>query len=537
LKDRFSVAAALVFVAAAVLLGAAVFHHWPINLDETFRLEEAAQWLRAQRGEAPVLLSPTFGFMATLTPIAAFVPGPMHPLVGRAIGLFGLAIALIALRSVLRKMFPADARNGWLMAGALFFASPATLCKMSELRPDAFAAAFVLLGGVKFLLDEKPNGQWLGLALIGLATTLRIESVLALVPLGAIILWEVIQRRQRAVRLVALAIPVLVYAGLCFLLYPRDFPRILLDLRIMRYMFAGEGSLASIAWYWAALAPLAIAAVAGAVFLAATTFQRDGGRERAAAFWVLTSAILFFLFHLLTDTLYHQDLWSQIYFLVPFAGVYAARSIWLRRAESLAHRALALIVALWCLNTMMAVFPFQVGAIPPPKLACADESNRFPREPKALADFPKDQINYQQYSPVEMAAFFSWTAKHVGPAPRFFSNDFILPFGAKVPPHPAGNVESIFHWNRQLRTTLQGTFAERETRRRLPAALFPIDGVPQELATYVWRSQPDLLVFDHYLALLACLEPGLRAALAADYSLVIADGHVPVFIRSVAQVL
>jgi hypothetical protein len=523
---------ALAVVTAAAVVAAyiwAVLFVTPVNVDETQRLARTADLvLEQQAPRADLWPSDNPAFVLLLYPLVAVLPPHALPLAMRVLALALMLLGLAVYYFVLRAF---DRENAWLAFLAsltLVFSCPALLFKATEARPDAPAAACVLLGLLAVFRSRRAAGRLVGWILLGVAVALRLEAVLVLAPVAVVEVWRIRRKEIRAGWLLALGIPPLVTLLTHVLLYRDMVWRILADWPLVYTVITktvAPYSLSVISSTLLLPGLIGLVGVLGRVWRLRSAGGKDEGPFNAA---LLGAALLLFVYHTFGIRLiYLQTFWGQFYLLAPFAGLAAVKGMraagWLRR-DGLFHRAFPLIAALIALNAMLYGIPRQYRFreyVPQPRQETA---------PTPAVDLSPDNLIFVAYSTPQVARFWRWLEERYGRRFTAYADDVVLPFGDPVV-RPRHIMDAVVAIPSVLRREYRDQRAVAAYFARFPDLNFVWRGKAYTPGGFLAAKAPDVLMADHLLSRLCREAPELRRLLREKYRFVMAGGEAPVYVR------
>ncbi len=198
--------------AAAALFAGSLLFIAPVNIDETIYLRQLTwvwEGIIPLRDAVIVVFEPVFWIAAW--PVAKLSSTSFSLVFCRAFGLVSLIASFMTIHFVQRLR---DRENAWesvLFSLGTIILFPQILYKVAEFRPDALAAAATLGGSALFIMGNTNARRAGGLAAIGLALGLRMETaiILPILGLGALVL--IIARRMAFYWLFLLAAPPLIF--------------------------------------------------------------------------------------------------------------------------------------------------------------------------------------------------------------------------------------------------------------------------------------------------------------------------------------
>lgn len=512
-------------------------HSIPINIDETFRLQQA---LYVASGEIPnrtfasVLVHP--GLWLFFRPVATFVSPEWLPLAGR---LWGIALLPFYLGPAVWLLTLFKRSYSYLAALFMFLflgACPHLLFKIIEFRPDGAASALILAGVIIFFRYATTAGKLAGLALIGAGISFRFDMALVLPPLMLAILFEKRSLLKRVRLGIVSIIEILATIILItFILFRGQTFTVLSEIMLFRISFAGKGfaGISNLKLDHFVMLIVILFGVLGLIYQLRPEQSRE---NQGIAITLFGSTILFLTANLVFRVLFLQNLWRSIYFLLPFAGLFAAKltfHLFERFRETGWKR--------W-LTALTVALAFVWITIPVAGQRKAMDQRITPKEkysqtnalegayPKLMdGKFP---ISYLVHlSPIEMSRFLGWLKNRLGEDFTFYANDFQSSIGNQLPPKVVGNFDIMIRSKKRLYDNEDSIETAEVFYTRFPQAAFIKDGKQYSPAKYLCQWQPDALLADHMLYVLTYFEPCLSLMLEEHYNYQFAFGQVPVYIR------
>jgi hypothetical protein len=417
------------------------------------------------------------------------------------------------------------------------FACPHLLYKIIEFRPDGAASALILAGVVVFFRYTTTPGRLAGLALIGAGISFRFDMGLVLPPLMLAILFE---KRSflKKVRLGFLSTLTILATIILvtFILFRAETMAILSEIMLFRVSIAGKGTLnlSSLKVDHLVMAGIVVLGILGQIDQLRPEERRD---NQGIAITLFGSTILFLAANFAFRALFLQNLWRSIYFLLPFAGLFAAKL-----TIKILERFWGTGWKRW-LTAFTIAFAFVWITLPIAEQRRAMDQRITPKQKysktnelegayQKLMD-GKFPISYLVHlSPVEMTRFLGWLKNKLGEDFTFYANDFQSSIGNQLPPKVVGNFDIMIRSRKRLYDYEDSIETAKIFYTRFPQADFYRREKRYSPGKYLCEWQPDALLADHMLFVLAYFEPCLKSMLEGHYDYQFALGQVPIYIRN-----
>ena len=517
------------------LLSAALFSYfilmrWPLDGDETMRLDEATRILAGDVPLYDTLMVFSFpGFWLFLMPLVSLVPDYCLPFAARIFSLMIFFAALAVFAMVHHRLN----RSNYLAAAAcsigLLLTIPEILYKAAECRPDTPAGALLLLGGMLFLLEARTSIRIGGLVLVGLAVALKLEFAVAMLPLA--LGWLVLLRKgkQKVSWALGLMIPGLVVAGVLLILVGGRIFEILGDIPALAGLAKiGKGSTEGQLGLVTALA-------IGLIFLLALlelirlTAMSDERRKIAFAIFTLGTGFFSLYFHQKMGATFLHNRWFPVYFALPPAGAFLARQIGFLLPGK--GKVPAWLVAVVCILGIIAVLVPMKGRF----TTQFDLQGEVAWWQNLLAlekGDPNPEGEFEGYvdrKPLEVAKFLRFLHHRYGNDFTIYSNDFRSLFGTQVPPRAVVKLSTLMRVHKNLEGSPHGERIRAIFRQRFAPALFIRDGKQLSAGAYLRSWEPDVIVADNTFLRMVLSDHELRKMVADKYQPTVADGSVLIF--------